>query len=414
MNISFKYNPDAASDFIISNSEIKSIIIKNQFFSNFKATINYIQANNLPKNISYWSDSTLQIQELPVLYGKDKIDETENSITLHADLIASAFFMLTRWEEIVDADKDLHGRSIAKNSIAYQYHFLQRPVVNEYVELIWNVLQKAGYTGKRKSYEYRALVTHDVDQQYQWPDFFTSIKHIAGDILKRNDFKMAGRNLKSWYQTLVLNKQDPFDTYDTLLNLANEYSIKAYFNIIISRSSEHDMALPINDKRLLNLISKIECEGHTIGFHPGYNTYLIQSQFDKELDELQSITKQKIISGRQHFLRFQNPDTWRLWDNAGMEWESSMGYADLPGFRCGICLPFSIFDVRARKKLKVKERPVIVMDATLIYYMKEWSWDQLENLKTQCKKFKGEWVTIWHNDLVNHPLLENFENIIYK
>ena len=91
-----------------------------------------------------------------------------------------------------------------------------------------------------------------------------------------------------------------------------------------------------------------------------------------------------------------------------------MGYSDLPGFRCGTCYTYTVFDCKQRKKLAVKEKPLILMDASIVYYQKEIKMDALLHLKAQCKKHHGEWVTIWHNDLVTHPLLRDFETLILE
>ena len=89
-----------------------------------------------------------------------------------------------------------------------------------------------------------------------------------------------------------------------------------------------------------------------------------------------------------------------------MEWESSMGYSDLPGFRCGTCYAYPVYDCIERKKLKLREKPLIVMDATLVHYLKSVELTGLNALK--------EWLTIWHNDLVGHPLLKDFHSLILK
>ena len=398
-------------DYKISFSTEKEVIIKNEFFNNYSDENTYLTKRALPTHIIKWSDRDHQIEQLPILYGAAGIKEINETITIQADLIASSFFMLSRWEEVVDDDLDLHDRCQGKNSIAYKNNFLHRPIVNEYAEVLWSIFTKAGYTGKRSKHSYSNVITHDVDQPYQWPDWNTSIKHLGGDLIKRRDLSLATSNLKSFYRTKIHGDQDPFDQHQYLLDLADKNNYKACFNFIISNRSRYDQALSMHDPRLKSLIDRIEAAGHQIGYHPGYNVHLDQNIFNEELALLQTLVKQDIISGRQHFLRFKTPDTWRLWDKSGMQWESTMGYSDLPGFRCGTCYTYTVFDCKARKKLSIKEKPLILMDATLVYYQKSIDLDSLYALKNQCKKHHGEWVTIWHNDLVKHPMLKDFESL---
>lgn len=411
LKIAYSQNTDS-SDIEIHSPGMNTIIIQNHFFSNFNEPSGYLNISNLPE-VQYWTDAGLSLNALPVLYGYGKLEFIDSSFICHADVIASAFFMLSRWEEVVDQDKDQHARSTGAGSTAYKYHFLQRPIVNEYADLIWAILLRAGYQGDRKKHKYTNVVTHDVDQQFKWPDGFTSIKHLTGDLIKRKDLALFKNNFRSYLDTKFNQKRDPFDTHDELLKLADHHGIKSYFNFTISRETRDDVALKISDPRLKNLIDRIESAGHTIGFHPGYNTHLDTTKFNNELSKLQSLTQQQITCGRQHFLRFKVSDTWRLWHQAGMAWESSMSYSDMPGFRCGTCYPYTVFDVEKRIKLSVKEKPLIVMDATLIYYVKSWDWQDLFTLKNECKKHGGEFVSIWHNDLVNHPDLKEYEKLIY-
>lgn len=69
--------------------------------------------------------------------------------------------------------------------------------------------------------------------------------------------------------------------------------------------------------------------------------------------------------------------------------------------------------IAKQEKMKVKEKPLILMDATLIYYQRNWDAGDLLQLKNECKKHGGEWVTIVHNDLVKHPALKGLEELFY-
>lgn len=414
LNISFTYSTDAKSDFILESDGMSKLTIKNHFFSKFLIENSYLSKSAFPKNVTYWTDPALGVVKLPILYGESKIAEDQNQYVLHADLISSSYFMLSRWEETADDQKDEHGRSTGKNAIAYKYDFLHRPIVNEYADLLWKVLTLAGFNGNRKKHTYTSVITHDIDQPYQWPSWYINIKHLAGDLIKRRSFNRFAGNVKTLYQTGIQRKKDPFDNHDYLISLANNHGYQAHFNFIISTQSRYDLSLPVSDPRLKSLIHKIESNGHIIGYHPGYNVFTDEMIFKKELDQLQAIVSQKITSGRQHYLRFKVPDTWKIWDAAGMQWESSMGYSDLPGFRCGTCYSYSVFDCIERKKLKLKEKPLILMDATLVHYLKSADMPVLHSLKAECKKHGGEFMTILHNDLVNHPILKDFPSLILK
>ena len=66
--------------------------------------------------------------------------------------------------------------------------------------------------------------------------------------------------------------------------------------------------------------------------------------------------------GRQHYLRWENPETWRACEDAGLAHDSTLGFSAGSGFRTGACVDHPVFDLRARRALRLRERPLVVMD----------------------------------------------------
>ena len=54
--------------------------------------------------------------------------------------LADKIFMLSRYEEVVKSDRDRFDRFPASASLAAQEGFLNRPIVNEYLEILWACL----------------------------------------------------------------------------------------------------------------------------------------------------------------------------------------------------------------------------------------------------------------------------------
>ena len=52
-----------------------------------------------------------------------------------------------------------------------------------------------------------------------------------------------------------------------------------------------------------------------------------------------------MVGGRQHYLRWKSPDTWRILEKTGLKYDVTLSFADHEGFRCGICFPYKPFDV---------------------------------------------------------------------
>lgn len=72
---------------------------------------------------------------IPLLFGEPREEwhpET-GQLILYADLLASAFFLVSRYEEMYcRKQRDDYGRFLGKYSLPYRAGFLQRPIVDEY------------------------------------------------------------------------------------------------------------------------------------------------------------------------------------------------------------------------------------------------------------------------------------------
>jgi hypothetical protein len=112
-------------------------------------------------------------------------------------------------------------------------------------------------------------------------------------------------------------------------------------------------------------------------------------------------TWQREWGGRQHYLRWENPTTWQNWEDARLDYDSTLGFADQPGFRCGICYEYPVFNLRTRQSLALRERPLVVMDGTLLDYLKlslDASAQRILALAAVCRQFAGDMALLWHNN----------------
>ena len=332
---------------------------------------------------------------------KEPITNHQSLIT-NIDIFASAFFMLTRWEEYVNRARDNHNRFSAKESLAYKNNFLDRPIVNEYIEYLWNILTYLGIKQKRVKREYKFIMTHDVDEVLRYFSFNRFIRELARDFVKNRKFIEP---FKKFYEYLLIQlklKRDPFDTFDYLLKKESEYRVESYYFFMGEGSNlTYDDNYDINSKFVKNLAKKILSYNNTIGIHPSYNTYNNPAQFAKEKQKIEDAFGIKIECGRQHYLRFNVPTTWQIWEDNRMKWDSTLSYADKEGFRCGVCYEYSIFNFLTRKKLNLKEKPLIAMEASFTIYQSYLNLDEIiKNIKMLIdlvKKYNGEFVFLWHN-----------------
>jgi hypothetical protein len=92
--------------------------------------------------------------------------------------------------------------------------------------------------------------------------------------------------------------------------------------------------------------------------------------------------------------------TWRAWDKAGLDYDSSLGYARDPGFRSGVCLEYPVFDLLASSPLALRERPLVAMDVAVVERDPadhDGVLRELATLRERCRMFGGQYTLLWHN-----------------
>ena len=101
-------------------------------------------------------------------------------------------------------------------------------------------------------------------------------------------------------------------------------------------------------------------------------------------------------------MRWQVPITWRNWAEAGLNYDSTMSYADHAGFRCGVCYEFPVYDLEKRNPLALIERPLIIMEGSVLgeQYMNLSGQEALGYMlmfKQSCQQFNGDFTLLRHN-----------------
>ena len=155
-----------------------------------------------------------------------------------------------------------------------------------------------------------------------------------------------------------------------------------------------------------------------------YNTYKKPDVMVAEAKKLLSICTQEGIEqkkwgGRMHCLRWEHPATLYGWKNAGMTYDSTLGYADHVGFRCGTCFEYPAFDPVADSQLNLRIRPLIAMEVTVIAkrYMGlglgQDAYDKFTKIKNACRAVNGSFTLLWHNDsLITKQARELYSSLL--
>ena len=395
--------------------ENKVLEINDSFFSRIPASDSYLKRENIPDEVIWIDDPQSEKEKIPGLYGENKMIFEEDYIYCGLDIFASSFFMLTRWEELF-LPRDRFGRCDESEMFVVKHRLYTRPIVNEYIRLFRYLLFRLGIPIKESTYRFHPFITHDIDYLFRYASVRNLCQNLAGDILHRKSLKIFFQTCKNYLRYRLGIIGAPFDTFDELMDLSEKFGFKDAFYFKPTVKGEYDSTYDIRDKKVKLIIDKIIRRGHEVGIHPSKNTFHNLNQFNREVTRLNKIYP-GISGGRQHFLLYDLPITLHAWEDNGLLYDAGLGFAFRGGFRCGICYPYPFFNVLEKKELKLKIRPLIVMEGALLQYDKEKSLDLIEqeilDLIDIVYRYNGEFVFLWHND---HFYRYEYQNhaIIYK
>lgn len=351
-------------------------------------------------------------ERLPVLYGRAGAtclgDTGPDGVRLHVDVLGGAFALLTRYEELLDGPRDRYDRYPAARSLAVREGFLDVPLADAYVELLWSALTRTWPRLRRRRQAYQVLLTHDVDDPLstlgRGPGLLS--QQFAGDVVRRRD---AGLLLRRARAVAAARRgrhdQDPHATFDFLADMSERHGLRSAFYFL----ARNDLGAPLLDHPWVrDLVGHVHRRGHEVGLHAGFGTYRDPARTAHELRALRAVAEragaqQEVWGGRQHYLQWTNPQTWRNWEEAGLQYDCSLAFSEAVGFRTGTCHPYRVFDLEARRPLTLVERPFQVMDATLFGHLgltPEAALAAVLDVSRQCRRFAGALGILWHNDEV--------------
>lgn len=386
-----------------------SLTLPDTFFALAKE--NWLGKETLPENPLPRSEG------LPKLYG------TENEI----DFIGSLFFLISRYEEPVIEERDEHGRVPGSATVLGREGLLHRAIGNEYIELLWELMRSVWPGISRKERSFRVLPSHDVDLPSKcWAPWGRTLRGALHK-MKTGRSGLGARQLgaRLGYRWWIKWEDDPWDTITWLADQSEASGWQSTFYYIAERTHERfDPPMPIEHPHVADQWKRIGSAGHQLGLHPGYETYqrpgLIVSAARKLRAQMEKLgIEQSEIGGRQHYLRWCSPQTARGYDAAGLVHDSTLGFADRPGFRAGVCFEYPWYDVVNRCRLKVRERPLVLMDKALLQHrdIDDQACRSREEiareLKEECRRYGGDFTVLWHNSqLENEEARELYRHIL--
>ena len=161
------------------------------------------------------------------------------------------------------------------------------------------------------------------------------------DIAYRFRFASPFKNIKGYFTDLIMGRfdaliersaiysgkqKDSYDVYEWLDALHQQYNLHPYYFFLVAEKQKRlDRNVDPYSSGMRELI-RGQAKKYKIGIHPSVQSNENEDCLEREVKLLSYHSHQPIHCSRQHYLKFELPETYQKLINAGIVQEHSMGY----------------------------------------------------------------------------------------
>jgi hypothetical protein len=185
--------------------------------------------------------------------------------------------------------------------------------------------------------------------------------------------------------------------------LHEKYKLKPYYFFLMAKTpGKYDKNISPANPAMKELISD-HIIRYPVGIHPSWQSGDDHDELAEEIGLLADLTGSKIVSSRQHYIRFTLPETFRRLMDSGIRFDFSMGYGSINGFRASVATPFYWYDLEKESRTDLLLFPFCFMEANSFYEQHDSPQKALADMKYYYKVVKevnGTFIMIWHNSFL--------------
>ena len=296
---------------------------------------------------------------------------------IRTDIVYNTFFFISRAEEVMNTERDEHGRFLAKYSILGQNNRLMIPTVDEYARMLMKLLDLPLPTPSFS----QIYLTHDIDT-------IAHYRHLRGAIggIVRGEWRKVIASLRDIHN-------DPAYTFSWLI--AQDKKVEGaeciYFvKDTLGKGYDYPQ-YKLDGKDFETAEELIENSGAKIGWHGSYYGG----------DKANRLLGDKAGLHRSHYLRCSIDQMQRLAE-VGVTDDFTMMFPDQVGFRLQTTRPVRWINSKTMQLTDLVLHPLTVMDCTLSNsnYMnlnEDEAYFECQRLLEKIHQNAGEVVLLWHN-----------------
>ena len=340
-----------------------------------------------------------RISESPERPAQRSFSPKDGPVVITTDIIYNTAFFISRAEELINPQRDEHGRFLAEHSLLGQGNRLIIPLIDEYSRVLMKALDLPLPQPKWGTIN----LTHDID-------ILTQYRHLRGALggIRRGHIKEV---IAAWKNI----HHDPAYTFEWLMEqdwqvVKQHPQTKMIYFVKHTPGKGYDYPqYNLRGKDFRLLAHYLTEHGAILGLHSSY--YQLSSS---KLDGFFPLSTFNYQLNRSHFLNC-SIDKMQALVAAGITDDYTMGFADKAGFRLQTTRPVRWINPITFELTNLVLHPLTIMDCTLQneQYMnlsEEEAFYYCQQLIDKVKQYNGELTLLWHN----HIMQDHYHQTLYK
>jgi hypothetical protein len=340
-----------------------------------------------------------------VPYRESAWEQVERGERPDGDELADAFFHLARIEERL-GPRDEHGRFAAHNSCLDPLD----PPLERLRERLG--VEPPRWQGAR----FAVALTHDVDVPWRWTG--NAVRGSVARLRHARRLADAGREARALATLPVykLRGSDPNWSFERILADERHAGASSTFFVMAGHAHPADGPSAETYEQLRpRLVETILGGGGEVALHGSYTAADDTERLGAEKWKLEELAGP--VSGQRfHYLRIVTHENLAQLAKLGFRYDSTLGFADAPGFRAGIAHPFRPWDFETDAPLPLVEIPLAAMDVTLAEerYLGLSAAEaeiRLRRLLDDAAERGGGFAVLWHSERFDPATTQGWDRL---
>ena len=272
--------------------------------------------------------------------------------------------------------------------------------------------------------DFAVALTHDVDNLWRWTrrGFAASgYRSLRG--LRRLDMTAITRevgDVAHWLTHHLPRRTDPHWTFPQMLAGEDARRVNSTFFVIARHTHRQDGNQPaVYQSRISEVLGLLRRARREVGLHGNDSDRLGVSPLSDDRNDLRARAGNDVRGVRYHYLRCLYHETLPFIDAAGIDYDSSLAFAEHEGFRCGTALPFHPYLLAEERPLRLVELPLAIMDTTL----QQPQYRGLEapaaeeaarGVLERVREAGGGVAVLWHNMRFDRRSAQGYDDVYWR